>query len=207
MYNDGWVGDPARGRRALDQFARVVLGYHGCNTPTSVEFAPALRRHGQDLRLGAQRERLRLARARDLLLGARSPAAREWAAEGGTVIGAVIQLGRCFDLTDIRYTKLLREAYDSVVALYEEEGLTLPKNRGRDWNRRELDCLIVDRFMDATDNELIGDGETAFGYQTVRCPFEEGDEAFPGSMLKTQTHIQISVRDPTCILGVFRPNV
>ena len=61
--------------------------------------------------------------------------------------------------------------------------------------------------MNATDNELIDGGKAAFGYQTVRCPFEEGDDAFPGSMLKTQTHIQISVRDPSRILGVFRPNI
>jgi hypothetical protein len=102
---------------------------------------------------------------------------------------------------------LLRAAYESTVALYAEEHLALPVNRGRDLRLRELDCLVINQFMDATDNELIGGGEAAFRYQTVRCPFEEDDEAFPGSMLKTQTHIQISVRDPSCILGVFRPNV
>jgi hypothetical protein len=122
------------------------------------------------------------------------------------VIGAVIQLGRCFDLTDIRYTELLRATYDNTVALYADEGRVLPENRGRDLKLRHLDCLVINQFMNTMDNELIGGGETAI-YQTVRCPFEEGEEAFPGSMLKSQTHIQLSVRDASCILGVFRPNV
>jgi hypothetical protein len=60
--------------------------------------------------------------------------------------------------------------------------------------------------MDLMDNELIGGGQAAYRYQTIRGPFEEGPEAFAGSMLKMETHIQIAVRDPDCILGVFRPN-
>jgi len=41
--------------------------------------------------------------------------------------------------------------------------------------------------------------------QTVRGAFEEGDEAFPGSALKKETHIQLAVRDRQSILGIFRP--
>jgi hypothetical protein len=33
--------------------------------------------------------------------------ARRWAGADGIVIGAVIQLGNCLDLTDLRYTGLL----------------------------------------------------------------------------------------------------
>ena len=192
----------------MDQFARVVLGYHGCNTEMSADFARRLfdgRARISDWEPSANDYDWL---GRGVYFWEHGPQrAREWAGDGGTVIGAVIQLGRCFDLTDVRYTKLLRAAYESTVALYAEEHLALPVNRGRDLRLRELDCLVINQFMDATDNELIGGGEAAFRYQTVRCPFEEGDEAFPGSMLKTQTHIQISVRDPSCILGVFRPNV
>lgn len=133
--------------------------------------------------------------------------AREWAGDDGSVIGAVIQLGRCFDLMDVRDTQLLRAAYDGVVALYKEEGWDLPANEGPDLKLRKLDCLVINQFMDAMDNELAGGGDAEFRYQTVRCSFEEGEAAFPGSMLKTQTHIQISVRDSSCIIGVFRPNI
>ncbi|MCY2991070.1 MAG: hypothetical protein NTY19_24805 [Planctomycetota bacterium] len=192
----------------MDQFARVVMGYHGCNTSTSVEFARRL--FDGTARISDWRPS-----ANDydwlghgIYFWEHGPQrARKWAGEDDTVIGAVIQLGRCFDLTDIRYTKLLQAAYESIVALYAVEGLALPENRGCDLKLRDLDCLVINQFMNAMDSELISGRETAFGYQTVRCPFEEGDEAFPGSMLKTQTHIQLSVRDPSCILGVFRPNV
>lgn len=198
---------PHEVRQALDQFARVVLGYHGCNTPTSVSFARQLfdgTARISDWKPSANDYDWL---GRGIYFWEHGPRrAREWAGEDGTVIGAVIQLGRCFDLTDIRYTELLQPAYEGVVALYAEEGLALPENRGRDWKLRNLDCLVINHFMRATDNELV-DGEPAFRYQTVRCPFEEGGEAFPGSLLKTQTHIQLSVRDPSCILGVFRPNI
>jgi hypothetical protein len=45
------------------------------------------------------------------------------------------------------------------------------------------------------------------GFDTVRCGFIEGDRAFPGSGIFQQSHIQIAVRNPACILGVFRPTV
>ncbi len=128
----------------MDQFARVVLGYHGCNTPESVEFA-------RRLFDGTARISNWLSSANDydwlghgIYFWEHGPQrAREWAGENGSVIGAVIQLGRCFDLTDIRDTRLLQEAYDSVVALYEEESWALPENAGPGLKRRKLDCLVI----------------------------------------------------------------
>jgi hypothetical protein len=64
---------------------------------------------------------------------------------------------------------------------------------------RALDCLVI--------NELVARGNE-FGnpFQTVRSPFLEGETAFPGSAILKESHIQISVLDSSCILGVFRPN-
>jgi hypothetical protein len=42
-------------------------------------------------------------------------------------------------------------------------------------------------------------------FQTVRGVFIEGGEAFPGSCIMEKSHIQIAVRDPACIIGVFQP--
>jgi hypothetical protein len=42
-------------------------------------------------------------------------------------------------------------------------------------------------------------------FQTVRGCFVEGGPAFPGSGIQRESHIQIAVRDPACIIGVFRP--
>ena len=41
-------------------------------------------------------------------------------------------------------------------------------------------------------------------FQTVRAAFHEGRELFPGSYIASHTHIQIAVRDLSCIKGVFR---
>jgi hypothetical protein len=189
----------------MEQFARVVLGYHGCNTPESIEFAKQLfdgTASASDW-IPSTNEYDWLGRG--VYFWEHGPErAREWAGENGTVVGAVIQLGRCLDLTDIRDTQLLNSAYESVATLYNKEGWTLPKNEGRELKLRKLDCLVINRFLDAMDDEYGGEGE--FRFQAVRCPFEEGEEVFPGSMLRIQTHIQISVRDLSCILGIFRPN-
>jgi len=41
-------------------------------------------------------------------------------------------------------------------------------------------------------------------YATVRALFPEGSELYTGAGFKDKTHIQICVRDPEQILGVFR---
>lgn len=191
----------------MEQFARVVLGYHGCQTPESIEFARQLfdgTASASDW-IPSTNEYDWLGHG--VYFWEHGPLqARKWAGENGTVVGAVIQLGRCFDLTDIRDTLLLKSAYESVNTLYNEEGWTLPQNEGRELKLRKLDCLVINQYMDDMDRDF-GSVDGKSHYQTVRCPFEEGDEVFPGSMLKTQTHIQISVRDLSCILGIFRPNI
>ena len=42
-------------------------------------------------------------------------------------------------------------------------------------------------------------------YDTVRCGFTEGERIYPDSGIFEQSHIQLAVRNPSCILGVFRP--
>ena len=39
---------------------------------------------------------------------------------------------------------------------------------------------------------------------TVRGVFTEGKAIYPGSAFDEKTHIQIAVRNPECIKGVFR---
>ena len=125
--------------------------------------------------------------------------ARTWPAsrQVGGVVGAVIQLGRCLDFTDVQYTDLLRIRYEAVARMYREEELVLPENRAK---RRSLDCLMI--------NELTRQqGALSSPFQTVRSPFLEGEPAFPGSSILRESHIQIAVLDRECLLGVFRPNL
>jgi hypothetical protein len=109
----------------------------------------------------------------------------------------VIQLGECLDLTDIQYTELLATHYNLLSESYAQTGRSLPKNRGK---RRDLDCLVINELITSAKAETIR-------FQTVRCPFLECAPAFPGSAILRESHIQVAVRDPDCIVGVFRPNL
>jgi hypothetical protein len=65
--------------------------------------------------------------------------------------------------------------------------------------RRELDCLVINDCLSRLQ-------QTGVQYDTVRSAFLEGDPAYPGAGFARESHIQLAVRNPTCILGVFRPN-
>ncbi len=121
-----------------------------------------------------------------------------------STIGAVIHLGRCFDLLDTRYTSYLKAAFPQYLAALEAKGLGLPSNDGRrnkagDLLLRKLDCAVLNWCISELGQTL---GEP---FQTVRGVFVEGGEAFPGSCIMEKSHIQIAVRDPACIVGVFQP--
>ncbi len=110
-----------------------------------------------------------------------------------SVIGAVINLGHCFDLLDTRYTAILSEGY----ATYHRSAAGgLPVNTGP---LHRLDCEVI--------NSVIPLIEAAHHHpmQTVRGSFHEGPPVFPGSEIRSKSHIQIAVRDTACILGYFRP--
>ena len=109
------------------------------------------------------------------------------------VIGAVIQLGNCFDLLDTRYTEVLNSTYDLYLS---QQPTMLPSNKGP---LHRLDCDMLNFVIPVVEKI---DGQPI---QTVRGVFQEGPAAFPGSEIREKSHIQIAVRDSACILGYFRP--
>lgn len=120
--------------------------------------------------------------------------ARGWAGKGG-VVGAIIRLGECLDLTDVTYSELLADAYIGLRTRQRRWRKGLPENRGK---RHDLDCAVINYLTKQA-------AESGRRFQTVRAAFLEGEPVFPGSAILRETHIQIAVRDPSCILGVFRP--
>lgn len=182
----------------MHRFARIVLGYHGCSTAfaeelfsgtkTVAEWQPSENTHDW---LG-----------KGIYFWEHSPErAEQWArarhGDRGAVIGAVLQLGDCFDLTDVAKTRELQQVHAQVEHEARERGHALPTNAGgdRDLKKRALDCWIINTHLD-NEKESI---------QTVRGAFWEGPDLYQGAMLREQTHIQIAVRDPSCILGIFQP--
>lgn len=184
----------------MDRFARIVLGFHGCEE----SFAADLLTRGEPAIAGWQPS----SKPYDWLghgiyFWEHSPErALRWAqlrrCTSPAVVGAIIQLGRCFDLTDVRYTEMLSAGYEDLKAEYEGVDLPLPTNRvGDDRKARFLDCAVLNRCLATMDPP----------FQTVRGAFWEGEPAYPGAMIRKESHVQVAVRDHRCILGVFRPRL
>ena len=194
------------------KYKPLVIGYHGC----SVQIMETVLRgekflkpsdntwdwlgdgiyfweHGHDRALEWARESLKR---------------RRKSVESAAVLGAVIQLGSCFDLLDVRFTRtlprafnLLREALD----LAEEEiPINEDQNSDGDIIKRHLDCAVIKMAVALAEAEAHKHGHKLL-YDSVRGAFEEGAPAFSGACVREKTHIQIAVRDPACIVGYFRP--
>jgi hypothetical protein len=188
----------------MEPFARLIVGYHGCTQALAKGLLLGKRRirewrpstndwdwlghgiyfweHSPERALRWARERYRTRRQR--------PA----------VLGAYIQLGRCFDLLDEPITALLTQTYERLARAAAAEETSLPQNRGREWKLRELDCVVINTCI----AELQRTGRE---YDTVRGAFLEGAPAYPGAGFSRESHIQIAVRNCSCILGVFQPKL
>ncbi len=192
--------------RTLD-YQRLVVGYHGCDASVLEKviseggtLVPSRNDHDW---LGS-----------GIYFWEHGPTrAYEWAAEQRkrkrlekpAVVGAPLHLGQCFDLLDSAYTDVLVDAYPEFCRSLEAAGRKIPRNEAlneADPDRilRRLDCAAV--------NWTISELESGMGgtFQSVRGVFQEGEPVFPDSGIRRRSHIQIAVRDPTCILGYFLPS-
>jgi hypothetical protein len=180
----------------VDRFSRIVLGYHGC----APNFADGLISGEIPVEGWLPSRNAYDWLGHGIYFWEHGPRrALSWSRSGvePNVVGAVIQLGKCLDFTDIQFTELLGMQYNQLSRDYKAEGKSLPRNLK---GNQALDCLVI--------NELVSTVEkTGTPFQTVRCPFLEGEPAFPSSAILKESHMQLAVIDKSCILGVFRPNL
>ena len=115
----------------------------------------------------------------------------------GSVVGAVVDLGLCLDLTTSAGIDLVKSAYEQFAQATRAAGNELPKNTD-DAMRRNLDCAVIRHL-----HRILGRAE-ASAIQSVKGVFTEGGPIYPGAAILEKTHIQIAVCDPSCIKGVFR---
>ncbi len=113
------------------------------------------------------------------------------------VIGAVIELGMCLDLTTSLALDWVRSAHQSLVEVNQNSSSLLPVN-SEDQLRRKLDCAVIRRLHTI----LHANGRPSV--DTLKAVFTEGAPVYPESGFREKTHIQIAVRNPECIKGVFR---
>lgn len=139
----------------------------------------------------------------------------EWKKDKGdykepSVIGAVIDLRHCLDLVSREDIEILKAAHDSFKQVRKKAGLTMPKNsnprgaKDKDRVLRYLDCAVF-RHLHQIMEILERDEPSVQSFDTVRGMFAEGGKVYPGSGLHKKSHVQIAVRNSSCIKGLFYP--
>jgi hypothetical protein len=184
-----------------------VLGYHGCDAATAE-------------RIFSGKDGLRQSKNDYDWLGAGAyfwegdpERAMHWAREqqklkeinAPSVVGAVIDLGNCLNLSTQEGVALLKDAYDSYVAIRIEDQEPMAVNKdtlsagSSDKLIRRLDNAVMERL-----HNIITD--TGFEpFDTVRGMFREGQPVYPGAGFWEKSHVQIAVRNMNSIIGYFRP--
>lgn len=123
--------------------------------------------------------------------------------ETPAVVGAVLDLGYCLNLTDSAGSEKLRKGYEILKLRCEQAGVSMPKNlpskKISDILKRNLDCAVIQQIHDFNTETKQP------AYDSVRGIFLEGDEAYPGACFREKTHIQLCIIDPNCIKGYFDP--
>jgi hypothetical protein len=113
------------------------------------------------------------------------------------VIGAVISLGLCLDLTTTSGIEQVRTAHRDLAELAATGRIELPQNAA-DGLIRRLDCAVIQMVHTVRRNR------SDQPIDTVKGVFIEGRPVYEGSGFYERTHIQIAVRNRECIKGIFR---
>lgn len=120
-------------------------------------------------------------------------------------IGAVLDLGHCLNLINSESLKILKSGYAILEKYHKEIRNPLPENRrpadstDMDFLLRYLDCAVIETIHKMNEINHI------HPYDSVRGMFWEGSELYPNAGFKEKNHIQICIRNPNCIKGVFLP--
>ena len=180
----------------------LVLGFHGCHIDTFNNVIS----NGQQLRKSSN--------SYDWLGNGiyfweqNYQRAYEWAIhrygiDDAAVIGAVIDLGYCLNLTDSSSADILRKGYEILKIRCAAYGNALPQNRpskkSADILLRDLDCAVIQQIHDYNLQE------NKQPFDSVRGIFIEGEPTYLGSEFREKTHVQLCICNPNCIKGYFAP--
>ena len=113
------------------------------------------------------------------------------------VVGAVIDLGLCLDLTTSAGIQQVHESYSTLRKLTKSGGYVLPSNN-KDLLRRNLDCAVIETLHRVRKDKGLPPVDT------VRGIFVEGEAIYKDSGFFEKTHIQICVCNYQSVKGVFR---
>ena len=174
---------------------KLVLGFHGCDELVAQELLsanPTFKQSKNDydwLGNGMYFWENDPMRAWEYVLEAQSRDSNKF--PNPTVIGAVLDLGHCLNLTENHYKNLLKNAYNRYEQWANETGAQMAKNKSayptdHDKLLRPLDRTVIE-FLHATNTD-----EQQF--DSVRGMFVEGEQLYAGAGFHDKTHVQIAIK-------------
>lgn len=180
--------------------ASFVLGYHGCDKSVGERLL-----RNQEFRLSQNDydwlgEGVYFWEANPLrgLKFAQEVASREpQRMKRPFVVGAILDLGHCLDLTTSAGLQMVREAYQSLSDLYKTANRPMPVNHPQQF-RHPLDCQVINHL-----HKIRADNAQP-PIDSVKAIFQEPPQLYPESVFMEKNHIQIAIRNLECIKGVFR---
>lgn len=123
--------------------------------------------------------------------------AREWAetrfGADAAVVVARVDLDGCLDLLNPQWQSKVADADFEFAFACIASGVPLPVNTDRGNHAR--DAATINFYCDrvAADGGLV---------RSVRAIFEEGEPIFEASKIRSQSHVQLAVRDLTAIVEI-----
>jgi len=135
--------------------------------------------------------------------------AKERRPDDPCVVGAVIDLGNCLDLTTQVGVRAVKEAYTSYAELQQRSGNEIPKNQSAKSSRtgdlvlRLLDRAVVDHLHELYKLASKSSKDNIKEFDSVRAMFPEGEPIYEDAGLLEKTHVQIAVKNPKRIRASF----
>lgn len=122
------------------------------------------------------------------------------------VVGAILRVQHWLDMTTQDGIKEFTFAYPSLLAGLAATGSPVPKNAAAS----EDDADIILRKLDNAVFTFIHDirannSPPSPSFQAVRGAFYQGPEVAPKSGFRAGTHVQLALRDNSCVEGWFLP--
>jgi hypothetical protein len=180
----------------FEDYHRTIIGYHGTRESTAREIVqlerPFKRSENDDDWLGngiyfweyAPQQAWNWAR-------------RRYRGEDIAVLGCMLRLGNCFDLLDPENARRLQRYHGRFLRDLNAAGRTPPRNVRA---RKRLDCAI---FEYANAVFAAEEAEELDSVRAVYVPTSGKQRLWPQSWLYHETHVQLCIRNPRCILGTW----
>jgi hypothetical protein len=125
--------------------------------------------------------------------------------ENPSVVATIINLGFCLDLVNSGSLQLVKFAHSlfiqKITANDSEPLKNKPLKGGHDLIFRHLDCAVVETLHTYRHENHLQP------FDSVRGVFWEGEDLYENAGFKEKNHIQICIRNSSCVEGFFIPDM